>query len=79
MGPAAPPAKEPQPRFVWRYLKAAFWVGVDVPALGRVPVNLLGVLGVAILGVAKPALWLLGAGLETTLLFSLAFNHRFQK
>jgi len=64
---------------VWRYLKAAFWVGVDVPALGRVPVNLLGVLGVAILGVAEPALWLLGAGLETTFLFGLAFNHRFQK
>ncbi|HME10493.1 MAG TPA: hypothetical protein VKG25_25795 [Bryobacteraceae bacterium] len=64
---------------MWRYLKAAFWVGVDVPALGRVPVNLAGVLGFGILGFAEPAFWLLGAGLETTFLFAMAFNQRFQK
>lgn len=64
---------------VWRYLKSAFFVTVDVAGLGSVPVNVLAVLGFGILGIAEPALWLVGAGVETAFVTSLAFNPRFQK
>lgn len=64
---------------MWRYLKAAFLVGVDVPALGRVPINPLVATGFAILGFAQPAFWLAGLAVESTVVFSLAFNSRFQK
>jgi hypothetical protein len=64
---------------VWRYLKSAFLVSVDVPALGRVPVNVLGVAAFGILGVAQPAFWLLGLAIEATVVPFLAFNPRFQK
>lgn len=64
---------------MWRYLKSAFLVSVDVPALGRIPVNVLGVAAFGILGFAQPAFWLLGLAIEATLLPSLAFNPRFQK
>jgi hypothetical protein len=63
---------------MWRYLKAAFLVGVDVPGLGRLPVNALAAAGVGILGFAIHPLWLAGLGIEVTLLSSLAFHPRFQ-
>jgi hypothetical protein len=64
---------------VWKYLKSAFLVGVDVPGLGRLPVNLLAAAGFVILGIAQPAFWLLGLGLETSVIFALGLNPRFQK
>lgn len=64
---------------MWRYLKSAFLVSVDVPGLGRVPVNALGAAACAILGFAQPALWLLGLAIEAAVLPALAFNPRFQK
>jgi len=64
---------------MWRYLKAAFLVGVDVPGLGRVPVNVLGAAAVAIVGFVEPSIWLAGLGIEAALVSSLAFNRRFQK
>jgi len=64
---------------VWRYFKSAFLVGVDVPSLGRVPVNALGVAALAILGFAQPAFWLLGLAIEAIVVPALAFNPRFQK
>jgi hypothetical protein len=64
---------------VWRYLKSAFLVSVDVPSLGRVPVNVLAVTAFGILGFAQPAFWLLGLAVEATLVPTLAFNPRFQK
>jgi hypothetical protein len=64
---------------VWRYLKAAFLVGVDVPALGRVPINALAATGFLILGFGHPGFWLVGLGVETAVVSSLAFNKRFQK
>lgn len=64
---------------MWRYIKAAFLVRVDVPTLGHVPLNALAVAGIGILGVANPAFWLLGAAAEAALVSSLAFNRRFQK
>jgi hypothetical protein len=63
---------------VLRYLKAAFFVGADVPALGRVPVNALLTGAFLILGFGHPAFWLLGLAAEATILPTLAFNKRFQ-
>jgi len=64
---------------VWRNLKSAFLASVDVPSLGRVPLNTLGVAAFAILGFAQPAFWLLGLAMEAAVLPALAFNPRFQK
>jgi len=64
---------------VWRYLKAAFLVGVQVPALGRVPVNALAAAGFLILGFGHPGFWFLGLATEAAIVPSLAFNKRFQK
>jgi hypothetical protein len=63
---------------VWRYLKAAFLVGVDVPALGRVPINILAAAGFAILGFGHPGFWFLGLAAEAAIVPTLAFNKRFQ-
>lgn len=63
---------------MWRYLKAAFLVGADVPALGRVPVNILASAGFFILGFGHPGFWLLGLAAEASILPALAFNKRFQ-
>jgi hypothetical protein len=63
---------------VWRYIKSAFLVGVDVQGLGRIPLNALAVAGVGIFGIAEPAVWLLGLGAEVIVISSLAFNKRFQ-
>ena len=61
------------------YLKAAFWIGVTVPGLGQVPVNVLLVAACAILGFASPAFWLIGAAGEAALLTVLATSPRFQR
>ena len=64
---------------MWRYLKAAFLVGVDVPGLGRVPVNALGAAAVGILGFVEPSIWLAGLGIEAAVVSTLAFHPRFQR
>jgi len=64
---------------VWRYLKSAFFVSVDVPSLGRIPVNVLAATAFGILGFAQPAFWLLGLAVEAAVVPALAFNPRFQK
>ena len=64
---------------MWRYLKAAFLVGMDVPALGRVPVNVLAAAGFLILGFGHPGFWFLGLAAEAAIVPALAFNKRFQK
>jgi hypothetical protein len=64
---------------MWRYLKAAFLVGVPVPGLGRLPVNAMGVFALGALGFVEPSVWLVGLGLETAVVSALAFNPRFQR
>ena len=64
---------------MWRYLKSAFLVSVDVPGLGRVPLNALAATAFGILGFAQPAFWLLGLAFEAAVVPALAFNPRFQK
>lgn len=63
---------------MWRYLKAAFLVGVQVPGLGRVPLNALAAVGFVILGFGHPGFWFLGLAAEAAVVPSLAFNKRFQ-
>jgi hypothetical protein len=64
---------------VLRYLKAAFFSRVPVPALGALPLNVLGVVAFGALGLVDSGFWMLGAGLETLFLVGLATNARFQK
>lgn len=61
------------------YLKAAFHWQARVPGLGRMPVNYLGLAAFAVLGIANPGFWLLGAALELGYLTWLSSNPRFQK
>jgi hypothetical protein len=63
---------------VWRYLKAAFLMGIDVPALGHLPVNALAAGGFFILGFGHPGFWFLGLATEAVVVPFLAFNKRFQ-
>lgn len=62
-----------------RYLGAAFTARPRVPGLGAIPFNLLGLAGIAIVGLANPAFWFLGLGLEAAYLFGLASNTRFRQ
>jgi hypothetical protein len=64
---------------VFRYLKSAFLVSVDVPGLGRLPINVLAASAFGILGFAQPAFWFLGLAIEAVVVPALAFNPRFQK
>ena len=62
-----------------RYLKAAFLSRIGIPALGQVPANVMAVVAFAALGTVDSGFWMLGAGLETLFLFTLATNSRFQR
>lgn len=64
---------------MWRYLKAAVLAKPRVGPLGNVPVNLLLAFGFGVLGIVQPALWLLGAGVVTLIVFALATSARFRK
>jgi hypothetical protein len=63
----------------WDYVKAAFGRKLRLPLLGAMPANkmMLGVF--AVLGLASPGFWFLGAAAELTYLFTLANSSRFQK
>ena len=63
---------------MWRYLKAAFLVGVPVPGLGRLPLNAMATAAISILGFVEPSIWLAGLGIETAVISALAFHSRFQ-
>lgn len=62
-----------------KYLKEAFWLGPQIPGLGRLPVNALATLGFVILGLGHEGFWLLGAGLEAAYLTAVATHPRFQR
>ena len=64
---------------MFRYLSAAFTARPRVPGLGEMPVNLLALAGFGIVGLASPAFWFLGLGLEVAYLFGLASNSRFRE
>jgi hypothetical protein len=62
-----------------KYLKEAFWASPVFPGLGRIPVNALGVAGLAILGLAQPAIWLGGLAAEMAYLYACFTNERFRR
>jgi hypothetical protein len=64
---------------MWRYVKAAFLVGVPVPGLGQLPLNAMLTFAITALGFVEPSVWLAGFGLEVAVVGSLAFNPRFQR
>lgn len=61
------------------YLRAAFRQRANVPLLGSMPVNLMALGTAAVLGLANPGFWLLGAAAEIAYLFFVAGNPRYQK
>lgn len=64
---------------MFRYLRAAFWARMPVAGLGRVPLNVVAVSGLALLGFGHEGFWLLGAGLEAAYLYTLSASPRFQR
>ncbi|MGC3990920.1 MAG: hypothetical protein QM796_14835 [Chthoniobacteraceae bacterium] len=64
---------------MWHYLKAAFWARPEIPGLGRVPANLLAVIGLGLLGFGHQGFWLAGLAAETAYLYALTTNDRFRK
>jgi hypothetical protein len=63
----------------WDYLKDAFFRRVRVPLLGSLPFNPMALGVFAVLGLANPGFWLLGAAAEVTYLAATAGNGRYQK
>lgn len=67
------------PLSYWDYVRAAFRQRAAVPGLGSMPVNLMAVSAFAVLGLANPGFWLLGAALEIAYLTSMSGSARYQK
>jgi hypothetical protein len=63
----------------WDYVKAAFRRRARVPLLGHLPLNQLALFAFALLGLANPGFWFLGAALEAAYLVLLSGNGSFQK
>lgn len=61
------------------YVKKAFWRKVDVRGLGALPLNPMALAAFAVLGMANPGFWLLGAALEVSYLALRSSSARFQK
>jgi len=67
------------PLTYWDYVRAAFRQRAAVPGLGSMPVNLMALSAFAVLGLANPGFWLLGAALEVAYLTSMSGSARYQK
>lgn len=63
---------------MWSYLKAAFWARADIPGLGQMPLNAMLLCGLGLLGFGHQGFWLAAIALETSYLYILATNERFQ-
>lgn len=61
------------------YLKEAFGWRWQVPLLGKMPLNAVGIGAFAVAGIANPGFWLLGIALEVAYVMGLASSERFQK
>lgn len=63
----------------WDYVKAAFHRHIPVPLLGGMPVNKMALGVFAVLGIANPGFWFLGAAAEVAYLGILSSSARFQR
>jgi macrodomain Ter protein organizer (MatP/YcbG family) len=61
------------------YVKEAFNLKVKVPAMGKVPVNWLGLTGIGVVSFFFPPFLLIGTGMELGYLYLLSTSPRFQK
>lgn len=62
-----------------KYIHEAFWVKVDFPLVGPLPVNVLALSALAAAGGVFPPIWLIGLGVEVAFIFLLATSQRFQR
>jgi hypothetical protein len=62
-----------------KYLKEAFWASPVLPGMGNVPVNVLALIGIFILGLAQPAIWLAGLAAEVAYLYACSSSGRFRR
>ncbi len=60
------------------YVREAFNASPRIPGLGNLPLNWMGLAGVATLGLINPGFLLIGAAVEVAFLASLSNNKRFQ-
>jgi hypothetical protein len=60
-----------------KYLKEAFWASPVLPGMGNVPVNVLALIGIFILGLAQPAIWLAGLAAEVAYLYACSSREDF--
>lgn len=63
----------------WDYVKAAFHRRLPLPLLGGMPVNKMALAAFAVLGIANPGFWFLGAATEVAYLGLLSSSSRFQR
>jgi hypothetical protein len=63
----------------WDYVKEAFSRKVTLPLLGKMPINHMALGVIAVLGIANPGFWFLGAAAEVLFVALLSSNARFQK
>lgn len=62
----------------WDYVRKAFHYRVKLPALGGLPANKMGLGLFAVLGLANPGFWFLGAAAEIAFLVLAASSQRFR-
>lgn len=60
------------------YVREAFNASPSIPGLGQLPLNWMGLAGVATLGILNPGFLLIGAAVEVAFLATLSNNKRFQ-
>jgi len=63
----------------WDYVKAAFHRQMPVTLLGGMPANKMALAAFAVLGIANPGFWFLGAAAEVAYLGLLSSSSRFQR
>lgn len=68
-----------EPLAYWDLVKAAFSRRIQIPLLGAMPINQMGLLAFALLGFVNPGFWFLGAAMEVGFLGLRSASQRFQK
>ncbi len=64
---------------MFRYVIAAFWASPEISGLGKLPLNVVALIGFLILGFGHPGFWFLAAALETVYLYALTSSARFRR
>lgn len=62
----------------WDFVKEAFNARPEIPGLGGLPLNWMGLAAFGTLGILNPGFWLIGAGAELAFLTAMAQSPRFR-